>query len=359
MCDQHGSGLVQTLVVLALLALGGMTAVKKLADGINRKSQCTGEAIANLVPGMDRCGGGGSAPGDPAAGRPLEGEGGSTSAPPFPPQSHKDLSPEQFQEYATVLEQARSNWYLFPDWLLEHRDPVERARMFDLAANFGFLGETLDHASDDPESRRVMVEALKSAFDSGSVTPEEFARSIRPSGSGSLPGETHENLASIVAATGDPAIVEAFLDGEMNALDVASEDVIRLPAMAKALDGLSASDREALLSRRPDIETVLDIHDRHGDLQRAGLRYVDTDLFSPVVAIRVVDNPENRKVIDDMARRYGVDPALLEGVIASEIDFDRDRKDVILDDLGRKGIGIGQGWGVAAVHGDTLDRAID
>src|SRR6266545_3582701 len=282
LCDQHGSGLVQTLVVLALLALGGMTAVKKLADGINRKSQCTGEAIANLVPGMDRCGGGGSAPGDPAAGRPLEGEGGSTSAPPFPPQSHKDLSPEQFQEYATVLEQARSNWYLFPDWLLEHRDPVERARMFDLAANFGFLGETLDHASDDPESRRVMVEALKSASDSGS-----------------LPGETHENLASIVAATGDPAIVEAFLDGEMNALDVASEDVIRLPAMAKALDGLSASDREALLSRRPDIETVLDIHDRHGDLQRAGLRYVDTDLFSPVVAIRVVDNPENRKVIDD------------------------------------------------------------
>jgi hypothetical protein len=135
--------------------------------------------------------------------------------------------------------------------------------------------------------------------------------------------------------------------------------VPRLPAVARALAALSPEERAAFFERRPDVETVMDIYQRHEDLRRAGLPFNDTDLFTSGLAIQVVENPENRQFIDDMARRYGVDPALLEGVIAAEIDFDRDRKDVILDDLGRRGIGIGQGWGVAAVHGDTLDRAIE
>jgi hypothetical protein len=362
--DERGSGYVQGLVLLTMLALGGIAAVQRLEGTIRRTTQCTGDGIVSMTPGSARCGEGGSPPADPVTGRPIEGDSGDTSSsspppPPFPPQSFKDLSDEQQQEYATVLERAERDSFELPDFLLDHRDPRDRARLFDLAANFGLLANVLDQSSVDPESRRVVVESLKDAFDSGSVTPEEFKRTIRGAGAGSRAGEDHQQLADIVVATGDPRIIEAFVEGEIDVVRDHSEDVRRLDAVAKALDALSPEERAAFFERRPDIETVMDIRRRHEDLRRAGLPFVDTDVFTSGLAIQVIENPENRRFIDDMARRYGVDPALLEGVIASEIDFDRDRKDVILDQLGRHGIGIGQGWGVAAVHGDTLDKAID
>jgi hypothetical protein len=370
LCDQRGSSLVQALILVVVLGLGGIAAVKGLGDGTRRKAACTGDAIVGMTSGGAPCseaaspppGPPGDAPVDPPASlqaaRPIEGDGDSSS-PPFPPQSYRDLSPEQQEEYYAVLENAQSDSNRFPDFLRQHRDPRDRARMFDLAARFGLLGEILDHSSTDPESRRVVVESLRAALDSGSLTPEELARAVRASGSGSRAGETHENLGRIVGASGDPALVAAFLDAETKAMRENPEDAIRIPALANAVNGLPPADRDAVLSGRPKTATMVDVENRHRDLRRAGLHFVDTSKFSTSDAIKVVGNPDNRKVIDDMARRYGIEPALLEGVIASEIDFDRDSLDVTLDILGKTGIMLGKGWGVAAVHDDTLGMAID
>lgn len=349
------------IILVVVLALGAAGAVKAVRAGITNKSRCAGEAIASLTSGPVRCAGEGSTQ-DPSIPAPqnLDRDGTPLAPERPPPESYKSMSEEEMQEAMTVLERASTDPYVFADYLRAHPDPRDQARIFDLAANFHMLGEVLDHTSRDRVSRQAVVEGLKNAFESGSLTKDELAHSILGSGRGARPGETHENLASIVAATGDPSIIEAYVEGEIRVLDLNSEDIIRLPSVAAALAGMTPSEREDFFDRRPDVETVMDIYQRHLELKAAGLPYVDTDLFSPVVAINAVSKPENRKVIDDLAARYGVDPALLEGVIAAEIDFDRDRKDVILDKLGRgTGIGIGQGWGVAAVHGDSLDKAID
>jgi hypothetical protein len=355
--DERGGSYVQALILLALVALAALTAFKSLGGTVAGKAACTGEAVRNLS-GSVRCAEN-SADGESASTSGPPAPEGEASEPPAPPPSYKDLSEEQFYEYYAVLENAQNGSPELLDFLIEHTDPRDRARLLDMAARFGLLGDVLDHSSGPPGARRLVAEALRQAFESGALTPEEFKRGIRGTGAGSAAGETHEELAAIVAATGDRRIIEAFAEGEIDVVRDHSEDARRLSSVAKALGALSPAEREAFFERRPDVETVMDIHDRHEDLRRADLPFVDTDLFTSPLAIRVVENPDNRRFIDDMARRYGVEPALLEGVIAAEIDFDRDRKDVVLDNLGRGGVAIGQGWGVAAVHGDSLDRAID
>jgi len=61
--------------------------------------------------------------------------------------------------------------------------------------------------------------------------------------------------------------------------------------------------------------------------------------------------------IDAAAATYGVDRALLAGVIASEVDFDTDWKDVVQNDAAEIGIYRGQGQGLANVHLDSLQAA--
>ena len=169
--DARGSGYVQALI-LTMLALGGIAAVQRLGGTIRRTAQCAGDAIVSMTPGSARCGEGGSPPADPLTGRPIEGDSGDTSSsspppPPFPPQSFKDLSDEQQQEYATVLERAQLDSFELPDFLLDHRDPRDRARLFDLAANFGLLANVLDQSSVDPEK----VSTWKVGSDSTTRTP--------------------------------------------------------------------------------------------------------------------------------------------------------------------------------------------
>lgn len=62
--------------------------------------------------------------------------------------------------------------------------------------------------------------------------------------------------------------------------------------------------------------------------------------------------------IQDAAVRYGLDPALLSGVLGAEIDFDTDTKDIGQNIATRFGIERGQGPGAANVHLGDLEQAI-
>lgn len=62
---------------------------------------------------------------------------------------------------------------------------------------------------------------------------------------------------------------------------------------------------------------------RYDELIKAGRTPDTTDRFDSEEAIgTVLLNPTNRKAIDDMAKKYGIDPALLTGTIAVEMDLD-------------------------------------
>jgi hypothetical protein len=78
-------------------------------------------------------------------------------------------------------------------------------------------------------------------------------------------------------------------------------------------------------------------------------------------------NETNRDVIIEMAERYNINPALLAGVIAAEMDFDHTPDDRFLDGLGRNfplvgGLisdNVGGAPGIASVHMETLLHAIE
>lgn len=72
----------------------------------------------------------------------------------------------------------------------------------------------------------------------------------------------------------------------------------------------------------------------------------------------VLLNPANRLVIEQAAKKYDIHPALLMGIIAVEMDLDYEIKDRFQDGLGRRGLLVGNGPGVANVHTDTLRTAI-
>lgn len=61
--DQRGSGLVATLVLVSVLALGTITAIRSLSGGLRRKGECTAEAIASLTGLTAPCRGPGTQPG--------------------------------------------------------------------------------------------------------------------------------------------------------------------------------------------------------------------------------------------------------------------------------------------------------
>src|SRR6266511_439716 len=96
--NESGSSIVQALILVAVLALGGSVGIAALRQAIREKLQCTGDAIATLTPGTSRCGADGrplresgvadrgstppSTEGGPEQGPPLE--GGQIEVLPFP-----------------------------------------------------------------------------------------------------------------------------------------------------------------------------------------------------------------------------------------------------------------------------------
>lgn len=89
-------------------------------------------------------------------------------------------------------------------------------------------------------------------------------------------------------------------------------------------------------------------------LLKAG-RDRNTTEYGPEDALDVVAGMTGD--IDAAAAKYGIDRALLAGVIASEVDFDTDWKDVVQNGAAELGIYRGQGQGLANVHLDSLQAA--
>jgi len=134
-----------------------------------------------------------------------------------------------------------------------------------------------------------------------------------------------------------------------------SEDLILAASRFESADSNQIS---AYTMERRDL-LGQEMQKRYEQLKNAGLVPATTDKFDSETAIGIVLlNPENRKVIEETAKKYGLDPALLAGAVTAEMDLDYDWKDGIQDGLGRIGIGLGDGPGVANVHNASLEFAI-
>ncbi|MCW7538083.1 hypothetical protein OOT46_09505 [Aquabacterium sp. A7-Y] len=85
----------------------------------------------------------------------------------------------------------------------------------------------------------------------------------------------------------------------------------------------------------------------------------DMPVNGHVTALDVVE--ANRETIEEMAARYGIDPALLAGVVASEVDFDHNPWDAAVNTLGElhgPAYKLDPGGpGIAEVHADTVKRS--
>lgn len=85
----------------------------------------------------------------------------------------------------------------------------------------------------------------------------------------------------------------------------------------------------------------------------------DSFLKNSGQTIDFILKPENRQIIEEMATRYGVDPALLAGIVASEMDFDYGIDDSLQDVLGYIGIETKGTVGISSVGEETLETAIE
>lgn len=84
----------------------------------------------------------------------------------------------------------------------------------------------------------------------------------------------------------------------------------------------------------------------------------NTAIYDTLIAIGTV--MAHKDLINRLARRYGIPPALLAGVVASEMEFDLDVPDQILDGLNRNlGVQLWTGPGIASVHTRTLRDAVN
>jgi hypothetical protein len=75
--ERTGSGFVQTLILVALVALGGAAGYRALSGAVADSAECAASAIATMTPGSRRCEAGAS--GSVPAGVPSEGEASEVS----------------------------------------------------------------------------------------------------------------------------------------------------------------------------------------------------------------------------------------------------------------------------------------
>ncbi|HRC87454.1 MAG TPA: hypothetical protein PK413_17790, partial [Thermoanaerobaculia bacterium] len=90
----------------------------------------------------------------------------------------------------------------------------------------------------------------------------------------------------------------------------------------------------------------------------------DTGVYDATSALPTLLNPTNRATVERLAAEYGIDPALLAGVVAAEMDFDHSTKDALHDGVARNFpwildlTGLSRGVGIASVHQNQLSDAI-
>ncbi|NVJ06101.1 hypothetical protein HUW63_12765 [Myxococcus sp. AM001] len=164
------------------------------------------------------------------------------------------LTPEQqaSAEEAQVEATNHQDPSYLTDWLKAHPDPAQQAAFMDRFFEYGTeAGQLLDLASE--EDLPVLSDALDAAYRSGAVTLDELTAAVGSHHSGAVNGETHETLAKIIAGTGNPELITAYAQRELDVMmDSYAPDPARSVAIATALAGLPPDQLQAFLKDNPD-----------------------------------------------------------------------------------------------------------
>ncbi|CAM4496888.1 hypothetical protein MYXA107069_20565 [Myxococcus xanthus] len=164
------------------------------------------------------------------------------------------LTPEQqaSAEQAQVDATNRQDPSYLTNWLKDHPDPAQQAAFMDRFFQYGTdAGQLLDKASE--EDLPVLSAALDAAYRSGAVTLDELTAAVGSHGAGSWGGETHETLAKIIAGTGNPELITAYAQRELEIMTASNPaDPARAVAIATALAGLPPDKLQEFLKNNPD-----------------------------------------------------------------------------------------------------------
>jgi len=135
------------------------------------------------------------------------------------------------------------------DWLKANPDPAKQAAFMDMMFEFGpVAGEILNNTQAMSDSdRRLLSNALNTAYKSGAVTNDEVSKAVEEYGRGAGPGETHEALASIVAGTRNADLIETYAKRELEIANDSDNDPQRAAAAATALAGMPPSRLQSFL----------------------------------------------------------------------------------------------------------------
>ena len=138
------------------------------------------------------------------------------------------------------------------DWLEAHPDPATQAAFMDLLFSRDELaGLILDDSQwlSAADQQRISG-ALDRAYRSGAVTEQELSDAVGGVYAGALPGESHEQLAGIIAGTGNPELIAAYAKRELEHLR--ADDPQRASAIATALAGMPPEALQAFLRDNPE-----------------------------------------------------------------------------------------------------------
>lgn len=148
------------------------------------------------------------------------------------------------------------------DWLRANPDAASQDALMDLLfQERRFAGSILNNTQNLSDSdRALLAEALDHAYRAGAITDEELSQAIGGAYGGELRGETHEELASIIAETGNPDLIATYAKRELEILsDERHWDPQRAAAVATALSGMSPDALQAFLKGNPEgMEKVLE-----------------------------------------------------------------------------------------------------
>ncbi|MCP3060361.1 hypothetical protein LXT21_16390 [Myxococcus sp. K38C18041901] len=168
------------------------------------------------------------------------------------------LTPAEEAEARRAIEEATGseNPESIAEWLRAHPDPAEQAAFMDMLFEYGpTVGNILENTDDlSPEDQKMFSEALDAAYRRGAVTLEELQAAVGSYGNGTWSGESHSMLAKIVAGTGNPDLINAYVERELEIMKAdGMEDPARAVAIATALASLPPDELQKFLERNPDV----------------------------------------------------------------------------------------------------------
>jgi hypothetical protein len=192
----------------------------------------------------------------------------------------------------------------------------------------------------------------------------EFAKTGIASSQGRL-GEPLTGVPTLISNAAH--ISQGTLDGDVATPGLNSKDAAAIQTeLSKTRTDVLQSDPSArdYYAKLDDLQQADSTQQRIQTREEAlrathnpDLQPNDTGVYNAYDAVGTVT--ANSQTIKDTAAKYNVDPALLAGTVASEMDFDHSTKDYFQDGFGRLGLLFGKGPGIASVHQDTLQWALD